>query len=317
MQFYLAPMQEVTGWVYHNVYSAMFGNIHKYFTPFIVPTQKKILKTRERKEVAPENNRGLLVVPQIMTNHAEQFIDTCHMLMELGYHEVNLNLGCPAATVVTKARGSGFLADTRRLDRFFEDIFLALEAEHSTLGVSVKTRIGLEFPEEFEDILKIYNQYPLSEIIIHPRLQKDYYGNHPNLEVFSDALSQSVHPVCYNGDIFTKADYEGFIKRFPSVDRIMLGRGVIGNPGLVREIVTGQQISKEELQEYHDRLYAGYRDALGNEKDVLFKMKEVWYYLGSNFLNAEKELKKIRKAGRPEDYSVAVKRVFEDCEFSK
>ncbi|MDE6760906.1 MAG: tRNA-dihydrouridine synthase family protein [Lachnospiraceae bacterium] len=316
MQFYLAPMQEVTGWVYRNVYSAMFGNIHKYFTPFIVPTQKKILKTRERKEVAPENNRGLLVVPQIMTNHAEQFIDTCHMLMELGYHEVNLNLGCPAATVVTKARGSGFLADTGRLDRFFEDIFLALEAEHSTLKVSVKTRIGLEFSEEFEDILKIYNQYPLSEIIIHPRLQKDYYGNHPNLEVFSDALNQSAHPVCYNGDIFTKADYEGFIKRFPSVDRIMLGRGVIGNPGLVREIVTGQQISKEELQEYHDRLYAGYRDALGNEKDVLFKMKEVWYYLGANFLNAEKELKKIRKAGRPEDYGVAVKRVFEDCEFS-
>ena len=266
--------------------------------------------------MAPENNRGMFVIPQIMTNHAGQFIDTCHMLMELGYHEINLNLGCPAATVVTKARGSGFLADTGKLDRFFEEVFMVLEAEHSTLAVSVKTRIGMEFSEEFEDILKIYNRYPLSEIIIHPRLQKDYYGNHPNLEVFSDAFNQSVHPVCYNGDIFTKADYDVFIKRFPSVDRIMLGRGVVGNPGLVREIVTGQQISKQELRDYHDRLYAGYKDALGNEKDVLFKMKEVWYYLGTNFLNAEKVLKKIRKAGRPEDYSVAVESVFEDCEFS-
>lgn len=316
MQFYLAPMQEVTGWVYRNVYFAMFGNIDKYFTPFIVPTQKKILKTRERKEVAPENNRGMFVVPQIMTNHAGQFIDTCHMLMELGYHEINLNLGCPAATVVTKARGSGFLADAGKLDRFFEEVFLALGKEHSTLAVSVKTRIGLEFPEEFEDILRIYNRYPLSEIIIHPRLQKDYYGNQPYLEVFSDALNQSVHPVCYNGDIFTKADYDAFIKRFPFVDRIMLGRGVVGNPGLVREIATGQQISKQELQDYHDGLYAGYREALGNEKDVLFKMKEVWHYLGADFSDAEKELKKIRKAGKPEEYNVAVKRVFEDCELS-
>ncbi len=312
-QFYLAPMEEVTGYVYRNVYHAMFGDMDRYFTPFIAPTKKKILKTRERKEVAPENNQGMNVVPQILTNDTEQFLDTCNMLIGLGYHEVNLNLGCPAATVVSKKKGSGFLDDIGRLDQFFETVFeeIATLPEERKCRVSVKTRIGMEFPEEFEDIMEVYNRYPFSEIIIHPRLQKDYYQNHPNLDVFGEALKQSVHPVCYNGDIFTKEDYDTFCGRFPTVERVMLGRGVVTNPGLVREIRTGQTITTTELEEYHDRLYAGYREAMGSEKDALFKMKEVWSYLGKMFPESERELKKVRKANRPEEYQEAVRRVFD------
>lgn len=311
-QFYLAPMEEVTGYVYRNVYHAMFGDMDRYFTPFIAPTKKKILKTRERKEVAPENNQGMNVVPQILTNDTEQFLDTCNMLIGLGYHEVNLNLGCPAATVVSKKKGSGFLDDIGRLDQFFETVFEEIAAlpEERKCRVSVKTRIGMEFPEEFEDIMEVYNRYPFSEIIIHPRLQKDYYQNHPNLDVFGEALKQSAHPVCYNGDIFTKEDYDTFCGRFPTVERVMLGRGVVTNPGLVREIRTGQTITTTELEEYHDRLYAGYREAMGSEKDALFKMKEVWSYLGKMFPESERELKKVRKANRPEEYQEAVRRVF-------
>lgn len=312
IQFYLAPMEEVTGYVYRNVYHTMFGDMDKYFTPFIAPTKKKILKTRERKEVAPEHNKGMYVVPQILTNDAEQFLDTCNMLTELGYHEVNLNLGCPAATVVSKRKGSGFLDDPGKLDRFFETIFEEMSRlpEEKKFCISIKTRIGMEFPEEFEDILKVYNRYPLSEIIIHPRLQKDYYNNHPNLEVFAEALEQCVHPVCYNGDIFTKEDYETLHRRFSAVKRIMLGRGAVANPGLLREIQTNQPITAEELKEYHDRLYAGYREALNSEKDALFKMKEVWFYLGKMFPEAEKALKKVKKANKPEEYQEAVRRVF-------
>ena len=312
IQFYLAPMEEVTGYVYRNVYHNMFGDMDKYFTPFIAPTKKKILKTRERKEVAPENNKGMYVVPQILTNDPEQFLDTCTMLMELGYHEVNLNLGCPAATVVSKKKGSGFLDDPDRLDRFFDDIFNKM-SEYSgdkRCSVSVKTRLGIEFPEEFEDIMKVYNRYPISEVIIHPRLQKDYYNNHPNWEIFAESLEQSIHPVCYNGDIFTKEDYERFHERFPMVERIMLGRGVVTNPGLLREIQTGQTITAEELQAYHDALYTGYREALNSEKDALFKMKELWFYLGQMFRGSDKELKKIRKANRPEEYQAAVRSLF-------
>ena len=314
IQFYLAPMEEVTGYVYRNVYHTMFGDMDKYFTPFIAPTKKKILKTRERKEVAPEHNQGMYVVPQILTNDAEQFLDTCNMLTELEYHEVNLNLGCPAATVVSKRKGSGFLDDPGILDQFFETIFEEMYRlpEEKKFFISVKTRIGMEFPEEFEDILKVYNRYPFSEIIIHPRLQKDYYNNHPNLEVFAEALEQCVHPVCYNGDIFTKEDYETLHRRFPAVERIMLGRGAVANPGLLREIQTGQPITVAELKEYHDRLYVGYREALNSEKDALFKMKEVWFYLGKMFPEAEKALKKVKKANKPEEYQEAVRRVFDE-----
>ena len=180
-------------------------------------------------------------------------------------------------------------------------------SEDKRCSVSVKTRIGIEFPEEFEDIMKVYNRYPFSEIIIHPRLQKDYYNNHPNWEVFAESLEQSVHSVCYNGDIFTKEDYETFRKRFPMVERIMLGRGVVTNPALLREIQGGQAVTTEELKEYHDRLSAGYQEVLNNEKDALFKMKEVWFYLGQMFPDSDKDLKKIRKANRPEEYRSAVR----------
>ena len=313
MRFYLAPMEEVTGYVYRKVYHELFDDIDKYFTPFITPIQKRGLKTRDRKETEPGNNQGIHVVPQILTNNAGQFTDTCGKLMELGYQEVNLNLGCPSATVVRKGRGSGFLADTGELERFFEEVFRERDQKHSLLKISVKTRTGLEFPEEFEDILKVYNQYPLSEVIIHPRLQKDYYNNTPDLHVFSDAFEKCVHPVCYNGDIFTKKQYEAFTERFPAVENIMLGRGIVANPGLVREIRTGERISRAGLREYHDKLYAGYREALGSEKDALFKMKEVWSYLGKGFADAEKYLKKIRKANRPEAYVSAVNQVFDNC----
>lgn len=312
IQFYLAPMESVTGYVYRNAYHAMFGDMDKYVTPFIAPSKKKLLKTRERKDVAPEHNQGMYVVPQILTNDAEQFLTTCNMLAELGYQEVNLNLGCPMATVVSKKKGSGFLEDPERLDRFFDAVFEGISRlpEERSCKVSVKTRIGVEFPEEFADILRVYNRYPISEVIIHPRLQKDFYNNHPNLGVFAEALKECVHPVCYNGDIFTVEDYHVFREKFPQVDRIMLGRGVIANPGLVREIRTGQSVTTAELKEYHDRLYAGYREEMDCERDALFKMKEVWFYLGKMFPEAERELKKVKKADRPEEYLAAVRGVF-------
>ena len=312
VQCYAAPLEGITGYIYRNAHQHIFQGVDKYFTPFVTPKPKKGLNTREKNDIAPEHNKNIPVVPQILTNKAADFIKVAGMMEELGYKEVNLNLGCPSGTVVSKKKGSGFLDDIGRLDQFFETVFEEIAAlpEERKCRVSVKTRIGMEFPEEFEDIMEVYNRYPFSEIIIHPRLQKDYYRNHPNLDVFGEALKQSAHPVCYNGDIFTKEDYDTFCGRFPTVERVMLGRGVVTNPGLVREIRTGQTITTTELKEYHDRLYAGYREAMGSEKDALFKMKEVWSYLGKMFPESERELKKVRKANRPEEYQEVVRRVF-------
>ena len=205
MKYYLAPMEGITGFIYRNAYEKFFHNIDKYFTPFIVANKSKSLKTKELRDVLPENNNCMNIVPQILTNNSEDFIITSKRLQQLGYNEVNLNLGCPSGTVVSKNRGSGFLALRDELDRFLEEIF-TLE----NMKISIKTRIGKDNPEEFYELIKIYNKYPLEELIIHPRTRNDFYGNKPNLDVFKDALSLSKAEVCYNGDIFTVDNYNNF-----------------------------------------------------------------------------------------------------------
>ena len=276
------------------------------------PTQKTVVRTRERNDVAPENNKGMYMVPQILTNNAEQFIETCEFLGPKGYREINLNLGCPAPTVVTKGRGSGFLGEPVKLERFFEEVYRWNNAlpEGERFAFSVKTRLGLEDADEFEEILPIYNSFPLKEVIIHPRVRRDFYNGKPDLEAFARALDACKHTVCYNGNIFTKEDYVNLSEQFPSIAKLMLGRGVIANPGLVREIKTGQKITKEELRDYHDRLYVGYLADLGAEQDVLFKMKEVWFYLGNNFKESDKMIKKIYKAKKPAEYKTLIKEVW-------
>lgn len=314
MKYYLAPMEGLTGYVYRNVYHSMFAPMDVYVTPFIAPNQKKLLRSRERKDVAVENNVGLYVVPQILTNDVEQFLDTSKYLYELGYKEVNLNLGCPSATVVTKKKGAGFLDDPKGLEQFWYTVFERLDLD---IKISVKTRLGIEFESEFEDLIHVYNQFPFSEVMIHPRLQKDFYKGHPRMHIFKEAIAALKHPICYNGDLFTAEDVETFKAEYPNVDCIMLGRGVLANPGLVHELETGQRITKEALHQYHHALCEGYCAGKLADKDVLFKMKELWFYLGTMFENVEKPLKKVRKATTLDGYLISVDQLFEQCECKK
>jgi len=218
MKYYLAPMEGITGYIYRNSYEKFFHNIDKYFTPFIIPNKSTNLKTKELRDILLENNKGMNIVPQILTNDSEGFIITARKLQQLGYNEINLNLGCPSGTVVSKNRGSGFLAKREELDIFLDEIF-----KINDMKISIKTRIGKDSPKEFYELIKIYNKYPIEELIIHPRTQKDFYGNKPNLEVFKDALSLSINPICYNGDIFTNSDYHRLIKAFPEIKTVMIG----------------------------------------------------------------------------------------------
>lgn len=313
-RLYLAPMEEVTGYVYRNVYHRLFGEIDCYFTPFLAPPRKNGFRKKEEKEIDPANNQGMNLVPQVMTNRPEQLYDCARVLSGYGYRTMNLNLGCPSATVVPKRKGSGFLRDPEELEAFFDEYFQKMsEAGAPPVELSVKTRLGLTDPGEFEAILAVYNRFPISEVIIHARVQTDFYRNQPNLEQFERALKDSVHPVCYNGDIFTAGDYETLMTRFPSLEAVMLGRGLVANPGLARQIRTGQKITKEELSLYAGALYEGYVQAYGQENNALHKMKEVWFYLGTMFQGAEKSLKKIRKADTAAKYLAAVDELFAVC----
>ncbi|ADF98491.1 dihydrouridine synthase family protein [Clostridium botulinum F str. 230613] len=287
MKYYLAPMEGITGYIYRNSYEKFFHNIDKYFTPFIVPNKSTSLKTKELRDILPENNEGINIVPQILTNDSERFIITARKLQQLGYNEINLNLGCPAGTVVSKNRGSGFLAKREELDIFLDEIF-----KIDDMKISIKTRIGKDSPEEFYELIKIYNKYPIEELIIHPRTQKDFYGNKPDLDIFKDALSLSSNPICYNGDIFTVSGYNKLIKTFPKVKTIMLGRGILANPGLINEIKNNTTIDKEVLKEFHDEILNKYIELYNEDRNALFRMKELWGYMIYIFSNIKNMLRK-------------------------
>ena len=307
MKYYLAPMEGITGHIYRNAYEKYFHNIDKYFTPFIVPNQSLSLKTKELRDLLPENNKGLNIVPQILTNDSEGFILTANKLKQLGYDEINLNLGCPAGTVVSKRRGSGFLAYPEELDRFLDEIYKIKD-----MKISIKTRLGKEMPEEFYNLIEIYNKYPLEELIIHPRTREDFYGNIPNLKIFKEALSLSKHSICYNGDIFTTENYNEIVKEFSEIDKVMLGRGILANPGLIGEIKDNKFISKEILKEFHDEIFENYTVLLSEDKNAMYRMKELWGYMSHIFTDNKKYYKKIKKAQKAKDYREAVSKLFEE-----
>lgn len=303
MKFYMAPMEGLTGYVFRSAYQRHFHNIDRYFTPFINNAK---MNHREVADILPEHNAGMEVIPQILTNRVEDFVAVSKALAEYGYEEVNLNLGCPSGTVVSKGRGSGFLAMPEELDRFLDGIF-----SRCPLKISIKTRIGKLDAADWEELLAIYERYPMTELIIHPRIQRDFYKNTPDMEAFAKAEEMSSHPLCYNGDVFSVEDYERVTKRFPSVERVMLGRGILMNPGLIDEINGKEGVNAKELRAFHDEVMEGYLAVMSGERNTLFRMKELWSYLGERFPDGEKALKRLRKATGIPEYQAAVSEVLQ------
>lgn len=313
MKIYFAPLEGITGYVFRRVYHEFFGGVDVYYTPFIATNQKHKMRNKELNDILPEHNEGLTLIPQILGNNASDFVATANFIHGMGYDTVNLNLGCPSRTVVSKGKGSGFLEKTVELNHFLEEIY-----EKSTPKISIKTRLGKENPEEFYELMQIFNQYPVEELIIHPRVQTDFYGNTPNWDIFEEALAESRMPVCYNGDIFLVEDFQRFQKRFPQVEQIMLGRGLLSYPTLAEQI-KGELVlkdhrdtkkEKEILHQYICRLQEEYSKVLSGETPLLFKMKEVWGFLIQSFQEGDKFRKKIHKSQRLSDYEKAVEELF-------
>jgi tRNA-dihydrouridine synthase len=310
MNLYFAPMEGLTGYIYRNAFHKYFPGIDKYFSPFIVANQQEGLKTRDMNDILPEHNKDIVLVPQLLTNRASDFIHTSRTIKRLGYEEVNLNLGCPSGTVVSKNKGSGFLAKREELDAFLKEIF-----EASVTRISVKTRIGKEAPEEFYELIEIFNKYPITELIIHPRLQRDYYKNTPNMTVFADAVRMSINPLCYNGDIKTAADYQQLTKAYSGLKAVMIGRGLLADPGLLSEITGSQTPERSRMRAFHDEVLMGYQGIIFGDRNVLFKMKEFWTYFIQLFPDSDKSAKRIKKAEKLSEYEIAVSGLFSewDC----
>ncbi len=301
MKIYLAPLEGITGNIFRAALDRHFGGVDKYFTPFIPVADRGGLSTKAYRDVLPENNKGMHLVPQILANSAEGFLVMCdRMSADFGYDEFNINLGCPSGTVVSKGRGAGFLAFPDELDRFLDGIY------KSRYKISVKTRIGKNEPDEFYRLLEIYNKYPVHELIIHPRTGKDKYGNTPNWEMYYHAVKNSKHKLCYNGDIFTVDDMKRFSETFPDTDTIMLGRGAIANPALPSLLKTGEMADADKLKAFFDDIFEEYGEVLSGNTNLLHKMKEVALYMSWRFEDCTKTIKKIKKAKNVVEFKAAV-----------
>ena len=306
MKLQMAPMEGITTYIYRNAHAKHFGKMDKYYTPFLSLHKEKEFNHKEKQEILPGNNEGLNVIPQVLTNSAEDFLNAAKKLKDLGYTEVNINMGCPSGTVVSKGKGAGILEDTQALDLFLERIF-----ENQPMDISIKTRIGMEEAEEWEKLLEIYNKYPIKELIVHARVRTDYYKNKPNLTAYDYARSNSKNPICYNGDIFSLEDYYNLQTSFPDTENIMLGRGLISNPFLSQDLYNKNNTKITEdwirFKAFHDDVYLGYQKIMSGDQNVLFKMKELWAYMIGMWPDSKKEHKQIYKSKKCTDYEAAVK----------
>lgn len=304
VKYYMAPLESVTTWIYRQAHAKIYGRLDKYFIPFLEPHEKRDFKTRELQEILPEHNENIYAVPQILTNRSEGFIKLAKALKDWGYEEINLNLGCPSKTVVTKGKGSGFLAKPEELERFLTEIFDALSGE---VKISVKTRIGKEDPEEFPALLELFNKYSMEELIIHPRVQKDGYGNVPRLELYELAEKQSLNPLCYNGDLYTREQIRNFAERFPGTERLMFGRGFLRDPGLLYNEGKDSKDIFEKFWAFHDLVYEGYQERNMGDRNVLFKMKELWSYQVYQFSEPERLFKTFKKVQDCNEYEQMIR----------
>ena len=307
MLYYLAPLEGITTYVFRRAYAAVYGEADRYFTPFLA---SKKLNSREKNEILPEHNEGIFLVPQILANRTDTFAAIAGQIADRGYSVINLNLGCPSGTVVSHGRGAGMLADPDSLDACLEEAFhicegLSVCADGSGMRLSVKTRIGIASETEWEALLPVFARYPFEELILHPRLQQQQYGGHPSLEAYAAALEVLKCPVCYNGDICSPADEAALLSRFPQTTRIMTGRGILKIPDLIGRLKGTSDPDRPlrpdpvKLKTFLAQLTDGYLSVMPSEREVLFKLKDLWAFLGSSFEDlpeGHRMLKDLRKS---------------------
>ena len=301
MKLYYAPLEGITTYIYRNTHAQVFGGVDAYFAPFITPSDNEKISIKNMRDVLPERNSSINLKVQALTNRADSFFKFEDMITDLGYNEANINIGCPSGTVVKKGRGAGFLRDPEGIDQFLYEVF-----EKTGITVSVKTRIGYTSGNEMENLMKIYNKYPLDVLIIHPRVRDSFYKGIPDMEVFKSSYNVSANKVCYNGDIKSAADFNRITSEYPGLDSIMIGRGAVGNPAVFREIKGGEKLKTAELVEFTELLITNYNEVLKSDTFTLHKLKEIWMYVIDNFPQEKKLIKAVKKSNNLSDFLRAV-----------
>ena len=299
MRYYFAPMEGLTDSIYRRAHHSHFSGVDRYYMPFLSPTIHRQLTHKEDRELPMAEAEGFVAVPQVLTKMPEDFLWASQICADRGYDEVNLNVGCPSGTVVSKGKGSGMLRDLDALDGFLEKVF-----SRSPLPISVKTRLGLENPEEFPAVLEVFNRYPIKELTVHPRVRKQFYDGDVDMEMFRYALENSKNPVVFNGNLRTLSEVKAFEKEFSEVEAVMIGRGLIGNPAMLEPGGEGK------LEDFHDALLEAYIAEFGGARNAMFRMKENWRHMIWMFDGNERLMKKLRKCTDVGEYRQIVREIF-------
>lgn len=300
MKLYFAPMEGITPYTYRNTHAEVFGGCDEYFAPFIVPTENERISRKTMRDILKKNNSAK-IKPQVLCSSGEAFIRFVEKLKYPGYDEVNLNLGCPSGTVVKKMRGAGALKGPDALDRFLDFIF-----SNTDIKISIKTRTGFYSHDEFDELLKIFNKYPACELIVHPRIREEFYKGEPNIKSFEKAYNNSNHKLCYNGDIFSKEDFEKITSKYDRLNSVMIGRGAIKNPAIFREIKGGEKLKTSELVRFSGLLGERYMELLKSEVYTLHRLKEMWIYCMLNYPDEKKILKAVKKSNKLSELNDAI-----------
>lgn len=301
MRYYFAPMEGITDSIYRRLHHAHFGGVDRYYMPFFSPTMHQHLSVKEDRELPTATSVAFPAVPQVLTKSPEDFLWAANLCKERGYSEVNLNVGCPSGTVVAKGKGAGMLSNLSSLNHFLDRIFTA-----TPLPVSIKTRLGIANPDQFPAILDIYNQYPITELIIHPRVRNQFYQGDVTLEMFHYAVSVSSNPLCYNGDLLTMQDCHRFASAFPKTDAVMIGRGLVANPGML--LPSG--ITPKALEVFHNALLEEYLSFFGGSRNAMFRLKENWSYWLTQFQEDKKLTKRLHKTTDLTEYRQITEEIF-------
>ena len=306
-----SPLQGFTDFRFRNAQNKIFGGIDTFYSPYIRLNGKMAIKPSYERDLLPENNLDLEVIPQVITNDADEFLFVAKYVRELGYKELNWNLGCPYPMVTKSGMGSGLISNPEKINNI-----LHRAHNESDIIVSMKMRLGYENSEEILDVLPILDTYPIKNIAIHARIGKQLYKGGVNLDAFQLCVDNTKHKLYYNGDITSVAKFHEMQQRFPTIDHWMIGRGLISDPflpSMIKNNTSEYPANKMELfSAFHDTLYAIYSESLSGSTHILLKMYHLWEYFSATFSNPHKVLKKIKKAQSIRNYEAAVAEIFKN-----
>ena len=304
-----SPLQGFTDFRFRNAFHKYFGGIDTFYSPYIKLNGKLVVKGSYERDILPENNSTLEVIPQIITNDAEEFLFVAKYVQQFGYKELNWNLGCPYPMVAKCGMGSGLIKNTDQIENILKRVH-----NETDIIVSMKMRMGYENASEILDVFPILEQYPIKNIAIHARIGKQLYKGGVDLDSFQNCLDHTKHKIYYNGDITSVAKFNELQERFPSIEHWMIGRGLIADPflpSMIKNNTTEYPKNRLEIFEaFHDEIYQEYDAYLSGPTPIRMKMLGFWEYFSESFSNPQKTFKKIKKAGNSKNYEAAVKEIF-------